>query len=67
MFSRIPPLVMVTPAPLALGVQFPSPFVGCATVLAFVVNRSVQFGFRLFDCMPAPVSLIRLHERRCRK
>ena len=67
MFSPIPPLVMLIPTTLPFGIQFSPPFIGFAAVLAPVMDRPVQSGFRFFDGMSALFSFIGLHEGCCYK
>lgn len=67
MIFSIPPLVILAPATLSLFIQLSPPVLGCAAVLAVVVDRFVQFCFRLFDGMLALFSFIGVHERRCHK
>jgi len=67
MFSPIPPLVMLIPTTLPFGIQFSPPFIRFAAVLAPVMDRPVQSGFRLFDGMSALLSFIGLHEGCCYK
>jgi di/tricarboxylate transporter len=53
MIFAIPPLVILIPAMLPFGVQISPPVIGVATVLALVVNRSVQSCLRFLDGMLA--------------
>jgi hypothetical protein len=67
MIFAIPPLMILAPATLSLGIQIPPPVLGCAAVIAVVVDRFVQSYFGLFDCMLALLSFIGVHERCCHK
>ncbi len=62
MIFPIPPLMMRIPTTLPLGIQFSPSSIGCAAVLAMIVDRSVQSYFRLFDCMLALLSFVGVHE-----
>jgi len=62
MFSPIPPLVMLIPTTLPFGIQFSPPFIRFAAVLAPVMDRPVQSGFRFFDCMLALRSVIGMYK-----
>jgi len=53
MIFAIPPLVILIPAMLPFGVQISPPVIGVATVLALVVDRSIQSCFSFFDGMLA--------------
>jgi hypothetical protein len=66
MFFPVPPLMML-PTTLPFGMQFSPPFIRFAAVLAPVMDRPVQSGFRLFDGMSALLSFIGLHEGCCYK
>jgi hypothetical protein len=67
MFFPIPPLMILIPTTLPFGIQISPPFIRCAAVFALVVDRFVQFRFRLFDGMLALRSGIGVHEGCCRK
>jgi hypothetical protein len=67
MFFPVPPLMMLIPTTLPFGMQFSPPFIRFAAVLAPVMDRPVQSGFRLFDGMSALLSFIGLHEGCCYK
>jgi hypothetical protein len=65
MIFSIPPLVIRVPAAFSFGIQISPPVLGRGAMLAVVVDRFVQSGFRLFDGMLAPFFFIGMHER-CR-
>jgi hypothetical protein len=67
MFSAIPPLVILLPAPLAFGVQLVASRVSLAAMLAIVMDRLIQPRFRFFDGVLAMRSVIGPHLRRSRK
>ena len=67
MFFPVPPLMMLIPTTLPFGIQFSPPFIRFAAVLAPVMDRPVQSGFRFFDSMSALLSFIGLHEGCCYK
>jgi hypothetical protein len=67
MFFPIPPLMILVPTTLPFGIQIPPPVVCFVAVLALVTDSLVQSGFRLFDCMLAPISVIGSDARRCHK
>jgi len=67
MFFPVPPLMMLIPTTLPFGMQFSPPFIRFAAVLAPVMDRPVQSGFRFFDGMSALLSFIGLHEGCCCK
>ena len=58
MFFSIPPLVMLFPTPLALGVQITATIFGFAAVLALGMDGLVESCLRLFDRMLAMRSVI---------
>ena len=62
MVFPVPPLMILTPAALSFGVQISPPVIGCAAVLAVVMDCFVQSCFRLFDGMLALLSFIGVHE-----
>jgi hypothetical protein len=70
MFSRVPPSVMLAPTTISFGIQIPTPFLGLVAVLAMLLDRPVQSGFRLVNRMLAPASIIivvGVRPRCCRK
>ena len=67
MFFPVPPLMMLIPTTLPFGIQFSPPLIRFAAVLAPVMDRPVQSGFRFFDGMLALPFGIGLHEGCCYK
>jgi hypothetical protein len=68
MFFPIPPLVILIPTMLALGIQIVAPIVGLAAVIAMVANCSIQVRLRFFDGVLALRSVIGVGQwRRCYK
>lgn len=66
MFMAVPPLVILIPTTLPLGVQITPPVFGVAAVLALVMDRFIQSCLRFFDRMLAMRSVIGVRARRCR-
>jgi hypothetical protein len=65
MLSAIPPLVILFPATLALGVQVAAAIFGFAAVFSIRVNGMIKPGFRFFDRMLTMRTVISLRLR-CR-
>lgn len=66
MIMAVPPLMILIPAALALGVQIAPPVFGIAAVLALVVNCFIKSCLRFFDGVLAMRSVIGVRPRRCR-
>jgi hypothetical protein len=66
MFPAVPPLVILIPAVLALGVQIAAAILGLAAVFSVVMDGSIQAGFGFLDCALAMCSVVvGMYERRC--
>jgi hypothetical protein len=67
MVFSVPPLMILIPAALPLGVQVSPPIIGFTAVIALVMDRSVGLCLRLFNCVLALVSVIGVHQGRRHK
>jgi hypothetical protein len=63
----IPPLMVLIPAMLPLGIQLVPAGIGFAAVVAVVANRSVEIGFGFLDCMLAMRPIIGVRYWDCNK
>lgn len=58
LISSVPPLTILTPAPVAFGVQIPPPFFGLMAVLAMLLDCVIQPCLCLLNRMPASIPVI---------
>jgi len=67
--SCIPPLMILIPATLPFRIQIPPPLLGFVAVLTISLDSSVVSGFRPFNRVLAPTSIIVIGPRlrRCYK
>jgi hypothetical protein len=68
MFFSVPPLMVLLPAMLPLGIQIAAAVVSLRAVIAMIVDGSIQVCLRFFDGMLALRSIIGMGQwRRCHK
>ncbi len=65
MVMSVPPLVIVAPAALPLGIQIASPVLSLAAVLTPITDRLIQSRFSFFDRVLTLGAVVGAH-RRCR-